>query len=293
MGCGSAPLVLSRRPGRAAHKTVLKTPKRQFICPVRPFVPTYWFSLQERFQDKRNGAGWPRIGPALPPMKLLVIEDEVKTLHSIRQGLEEQQWEVDVAYDGTMGYQLATRQTYALIISDIILPGMNGLDLCRHLRTAGVTSPILLLTALGTTDDKITGLDAGADDDLAKPFEFRELLARVRALTRRSGGLVYTGSALTIADLELNPDAKTVTRAGKPINLTAKEFALLDYLLRHQGRVIAKAELAEKIWDVTFDTGTNVIEVYINFLRRKIDRDFEPKLLHTQIGMGYVLKVQA
>jgi two-component system copper resistance phosphate regulon response regulator CusR len=224
-------------------------------------------------------------------MRILIIEDEVKTVQSIKQGLEEHQWEVDVAYDGTMGFQLATRSSYALIISDIILPGMNGLELCRSLRQAGVTTPILMLTALGTTDDKIVGLDAGADDYLVKPFEFRELMARVRALTRRNTGQVQTANLLKIADLELDPDAIKVVRAGKEISLTAKEFQLLEYFLRHQGRVISKVELAEKLWDLTFDTGTNIIEVYINFLRKKIDKDFDPKLLHTQIGMGYVLKI--
>lgn len=224
-------------------------------------------------------------------MKILIIEDEVKTLQSIQQGLEENQWEVDIAYDGTIGFQLATRSPYALIISDIILPGINGLDLCRKLREANVSTPLLLLTALSTTDDKIVGLDAGADDYLVKPFEFRELMARVRALTRRNNGLQPTANLLRIADLELNSDSKRVVRAGKEISLTAKEFQLLEYFLRHQGRVIPKVELAEKLWDLTFDTGTNIIEVYINFLRKKMDRDFNPKLLHTQIGMGYVLKV--
>jgi len=224
-------------------------------------------------------------------MRILLIEDEVKTVQSIKQGLEEHQWDVDVAYDGTMGFQLASREPYALIISDIILPGLNGLDLCRKLRQAGVQTPILMLTALGTTDDKIVGLDAGADDYLIKPFEFRELMARVRALTRRTNSLTPSTNLLRIADLELNPDTKTVVRAGTEITLTAKEFQLLEYFLRHQGRVISKVELAEKLWDLTFDTGTNIIEVYINFLRKKIDRDFEPKLLHTQIGMGYVLKL--
>lgn len=224
-------------------------------------------------------------------MKILIIEDEVKTIQSIKQGLEEHQWEVDVAYDGTMGFELATRSAYSLIISDIILPGMNGLVLCRKLREANVATPILMLTALGTTDDKIVGLDAGADDYLVKPFEFRELMARVRALTRRNTGMAQTANLLKIADLELDPDAKKVVRAGKEIALTAKEFQLLEYFLRHQGRVISKVELAERLWDLTFDTGTNIIEVYINFLRKKIDKDFEPKLLHTQIGMGYVLKL--
>ncbi|WP_080239574.1 response regulator transcription factor [Spirosoma rigui] len=224
-------------------------------------------------------------------MKILLVEDEVKTVQSVRQGLEEHQWEVDVAYDGTMGFQLAARSSYALIITDVILPGMNGLDMCRKLRETGVTTPILMLTALSTTDDKILGLDTGADDYLVKPFEFRELMARVRALTRRSNGLTPTANLLKIADLELDPDTKKVVRAGREISLTAKEFQLLEYFLRHQGRVISKVELAEKLWDLTFDTGTNIIEVYINFLRKKIDKEFDPKLLHTQIGMGYVVKL--
>lgn len=224
-------------------------------------------------------------------MRILIVEDEVKTVQSIQQGLEEHQWAVDVAYDGTMGFQLATRSAYALIITDIILPGLNGLDLCRKLRDANVSTPILMLTALGTTEDKVVGLDAGADDYLIKPFEFRELMARVRALTRRHNSVGQSTNLLRIADLELNPDTKQVVRAGKEITLTAKEFQLLEYFLRHQGRVISKVELAEKLWDLTFDTGTNVIEVYINFLRKKIDKDFDLKLLHTQIGMGYVVKV--
>jgi two-component system, OmpR family, copper resistance phosphate regulon response regulator CusR len=161
-------------------------------------------------------------------MKILVIEDEAKTVQLIKQGLEEQQWEVDVAYDGLIGLQLATRSQYSIIISDIILPGISGLELCRQLRAKGIVSPILLLTALGTTDDKIVGLDAGADDYLVKPFEFRELMARIRALTRRNFGSIQTANNLKIADLEMDLDAKTVMRGGKEISLTAKEFLLLD-----------------------------------------------------------------
>ncbi len=224
-------------------------------------------------------------------MRILLIEDEVKTVQIIQQGLEEQHYEVDIAYDGAMGFQLAIRNPYSLIISDIILPVFNGLELCRKIREAQISTPVLMLTALGTTDDKIVGLDAGADDYLAKPFEFRELLARIRALTRRGNTTIQTSNVLRIADLEMDLDMKAVSRSGKGIPLTAKEFTLLEYFIRHQGRVISKAELAEKIWDVTFDTGTNVIEVYVNFLRKKIDKDFSTKLLHTQIGMGYVLKV--
>jgi two-component system, OmpR family, copper resistance phosphate regulon response regulator CusR len=223
-------------------------------------------------------------------MKILLVEDEVKTLNLIKEGLEQHQLVVDIAYDGQMGLTLATQNAYSLIITDIILPEINGLNLCKQLRERGINTPILLLTALGTTSDKITGLDAGADDYLTKPFEFAELMARIRALTRRASQIVSPANVLKIADLELNLDHKTVSRAGRAIQLTAKEFNLLELLMRNTGRVISKAELAEKIWEITFDTGTNVIEVYVNFLRKKIDKDFEIKLIHTQIGMGYVLK---
>ncbi|NIJ54246.1 response regulator [Dyadobacter arcticus] len=225
-------------------------------------------------------------------MKLLLIEDEPKTLQSIKQGLEENGYEVDIAYDGLIGRQLAKNNTYQLIISDIIIPGINGIELCREIRTWGDETPILMLTALGTTDDKVTGLDAGADDYLVKPFEFKELLARVRALTKRGATVSHTAQVLRFADLEISLDAKTVHRSGNKINLTAREFNLLLYLIRNQGRVISKVEIAEQVWDIGFDTGTNVIEVYVNYLRKKIDKDYPVKLIHTLFGMGYVLKVE-
>lgn len=224
-------------------------------------------------------------------LKILLIEDEVKTLNLIKEGLEENNALVDIAYDGQMGLTLAERNEYSLIISDIILPEINGLTLCKTLRDNGNHTPILLLTALGTTDDIITGLDAGADDYLSKPFQFSELRARIRALTRRGTAVIQKSNVLRIADLELNVDTKAVRRGEKEITLTAKEFSLLEFFLNNVGRVISKVELAEKIWDITFDTGTNVIEVYVNFLRKKIDKDFDVKLIHTQIGMGYVMKV--
>ncbi|HEV7349598.1 response regulator transcription factor [Telluribacter sp.] len=223
-------------------------------------------------------------------MKLLLIEDEPKTLQSLKQGLEENGFEVDVAYDGLIGLQIARRNAYQLIISDIIIPGMNGVELCRELRKMGNQTPILMLTALGTTDDKVTGFDAGADDYLVKPFEFKELMARVRALTKRGGNISQTAQLLGFADLEVNLDAKTVHRSGVKIELTAREFNLLVYLIRNQGRVVSKAEIAEQVWEIDFDSGTNIIEVYVNYLRKKIDRDFPTKLIHTQFGMGYVLK---
>lgn len=225
-------------------------------------------------------------------MKLLLIEDEPKTVQSLKQGLEENGYEVDIAYDGLIGRQLAKKGNYQLIISDIIIPGINGIELCRELRSTGDETPILMLTALGSTDDKVTGLDAGADDYLVKPFEFKELLARVRALTKRGSSISQTAQTLRFADLEVSLDAKTVHRSGNKINLTAREFNLLVYLIRNQGRVVSKIEIAEQVWDIGFDTGTNVIEVYVNYLRKKIDKDYPVKLIHTQFGMGYVLKVE-
>ncbi|WP_221391897.1 response regulator transcription factor [Dyadobacter sp. NIV53] len=225
-------------------------------------------------------------------MKLLLIEDEPKTVQSLKQGLEEDGYEVDIAYDGLIGKQLAKNNSYQLIISDIIIPGINGIELCREIRKSGDNTPILMLTALGTTDDKVTGLDAGADDYLVKPFEFKELLARVRALTKRGSNISQTAQILRFADLEISFDAKTVHRSGNKINLTAREFNLLVYLIRNQGRVISKVEIAEQVWDIGFDTGTNVIEVYVNYLRKKIDKDYPVKLIHTQFGMGYVLKLE-
>ncbi|WP_080056033.1 response regulator transcription factor [Spirosoma aerolatum] len=223
-------------------------------------------------------------------MKLLVVEDEAKTLQAIQQGLEESQFEVDIAYDGLIAKRLALKNNYAAIITDLILPGLNGYELCRQLRAEGLTTPILILTALGETDDKVMGFDAGADQYLTKPFQFTELLARVRALTKRGTQVAMTAQTLRYGGIEMNLDAKTVTRDDKPIDLTAREFALLEFLMRNQGRVLSKPAIAEHVWDLNFDTGTNVVEVYINYLRKKIDKDFPKKLIHTQFGMGYMFK---
>jgi two-component system copper resistance phosphate regulon response regulator CusR len=223
-------------------------------------------------------------------MKLLIVEDEPKTLQAIQQGLEESQFEVDIAYDGLMAKRLALKNNYAAIITDLILPGLNGYELCRQLRAEGLTTPILMLTALGETEDKVMGFDSGADQYLTKPFQFSELLAMVRALTKRGMQVSLTAQTLRYGGIEINLDAKSVTRDGQPIDLTAREFALLEFLMRNQGRVLSKPAIAEHVWDLNFDTGTNVVEVYINYLRKKIDRDFPKKLIHTQFGMGYVLK---
>ena len=223
-------------------------------------------------------------------MKLLVVEDEPKTLQAIQQGLEESQFEVDIAYDGLLAKRLALKNNYAGIITDLILPGLNGYELCRQLRAEGIATPILMLTALGETEDKISGFDAGADQYLTKPFHFAELLARVRALTKRGTQVTMTAQYLRYGGIEMNLDAKMVTRDGQPIDLTAREFALLEFLMRNQGRVLSKPAIAEQVWDLNFDTGTNVVEVYINYLRKKIDKNFSKKLIHTHFGMGYMLQ---
>lgn len=224
-------------------------------------------------------------------MRTLLIEDETKTLQSLRQGLEEHGWTVNTAADGLIGLRLALQSNYDVIVSDITMPGLSGLELCAQLRKAGIATPILLLTALSNTDDKVTGLDAGADDYLAKPFEFKELLARIKALARRPSASLRTENVLRFEDLEQDLNAKTVRRAGQEILLTPREFALLEFFLRNPGKVLSKTEIAEKVWDVDFDTGTNVIEVYVNYLRNKMDKGFEQKLIHTHFGQGYVLKI--
>lgn len=223
-------------------------------------------------------------------MKILLIEDERKTIQFIKKGLEENGYKVDTAEDGKSGKNLAFRNQYNLIITDVILPELNGRDLCKELRTAKIETPILMLTALGDTDDVVAGLDSGADDYLAKPFEFKELLARIRSLTKRQPQVQVNENQLRIADLVLDNNDRSVTRAGKKIDLTSKEFSLLEYFLRNQGRVIPRAELSKHVWNVDFDTGTNMVEVYVNYLRKKIDKDFDGKLIHTQFGMGYILK---
>lgn len=227
-------------------------------------------------------------------MKILVIEDEQKLAASVKKVLEEHGYTVDVAYDGHMGEKLALKPDLDLIILDIIIPGINGLELCRIIKDQKPNIPILMLTALGTTEDKVAGLECGADDYLLKPFEFAELIARIKALSRRAAMSGNThGHIYEYEDLQLDTDKKVAIRSGKTISLTAKEFALLEYFIRNKGRVISRSELAEKIWDLKFDTGTNVVEVYINILRKKIDRDFDPKLLHTRIGLGYILAKDA
>lgn len=224
-------------------------------------------------------------------MKILLIEDEVKTAQYLKKGLEENGFEVESAMDGKIGLHLALEKNYHLIITDIILPGIDGRDICKSLRQAALETPILMLTALGSTKEIVIGFDVGADDYLVKPFEFQELLARIKALTKRNSKTKTEDSILKIAGLTLDVERKQVKRDGKQIELTVKEFALLEYFLRHPGKVISKAELAKNIWKVDFDTGTNMVEVYVSYLRNKIDKGYDLKLIHTQFGMGYILKL--
>ncbi|QHT69518.1 response regulator transcription factor [Rhodocytophaga rosea] len=223
-------------------------------------------------------------------MKILVVEDEPKLAAYVKKGLEEQTYEVEIAYDGAMGKRMALSGHYDVIVMDVNLPHMNGFDVAKAIREEKSKTPILMLTALGTMEDKLTGFDSGADDYLVKPFEFRELLARLRALHKRSSEGPIQANYLKIADLEVNLDEKTVKRAGRKLDLTAKEFSLLEYFMRNKGRVVSRVDIAEKVWEINFDTGTNVIDVYVNFLRKKVDKDFPVKLIHTVVGMGYILK---
>lgn len=223
-------------------------------------------------------------------MKVLLIEDEVKAVNSLRKGLNEYQIDVDFAYDGATGLKLAENNLYDVIISDIIVPGLNGFDLTRELRSKGISTPVLLLTALSATDDKVTGLEVGADDYLTKPYEFKELLARIKALSRRGKEPPVPKIMLSFADMEMNLTSKEFFREGRKIDLTPKEFALMEYFIRHKGRVISKSEIAEKVWDINFETTSNVVEVYVNYLRNKVDKPFSQKLIHTVFGVGYILK---
>lgn len=223
-------------------------------------------------------------------VSILVIEDDSRMAELICRGLEENGFTVTLRTNGTQGLSTAFRQHFNLIITDIILPGLNGLELCKQLKQADETYPIIMLTALGTTDDKVDGFDAGADDYMVKPFEMRELIARINALLKRYKAARADNQLLRFADLQLNLQTKTVKRGETELNLTPKEFNLLAYMMANHDRVLSKAEIAEKVWDMDFDSGTNFIEVYISYLRRKVDKGFDRKLIHTKSGMGFILK---
>lgn len=222
-------------------------------------------------------------------MEILVIEDEPGVAAFLKKGLEEADFGVVLAYDGITGLSLARQHPFDLLIIDLILPGLNGLEVCQQLRKEGDSAvPILMLTAMGSSEDIVNGLNSGADDYLLKPFDFNELLARSKALLRRKN-LSIQGAKLRVADLEMDLDRKTVIRDGRPIELTAREYNLLAFFIRNKDRVVSRSLILEQVWDINFDLGTNVVDVYVNYLRKKVDKGFSTKLIHTKVGMGYVL----
>lgn len=221
-------------------------------------------------------------------MRILVVEDEQKVASFIQKGLQEEGYAVDLALDGEEGLAMALDGVHDLVVLDIMLPKRDGLVVLGELRQRRIQTPVLLLTARDAVADRVTGLDTGADDYLVKPFAFDELLARIRALLRRRSGDRL--ALLTVANLTLDPATREVRRGGRKIELTPKEYALLEYLLRNKGRVLSRALIAQHVWDYAFDSTTNVIDVYINYLRKKVDVDFTPRLIHTVRGAGYVLR---
>jgi len=221
-------------------------------------------------------------------MRLLVVEDDPKLAVVLRQGLKEHGFAVDVARDGVAGLDLAVTNDYDAVVLDVMLPGRDGFDVLKELRARGRRAPVLLLTARSGVEDRVRGLDLGADDYLAKPFDFEELLARLRAITRRPS--VDPHTILRLANLELNPAQREVKRAGRRIEMTTREFAFLEYLMRKRGVVVTRRMILDHVWDMDYDGGSNIVEVYVSYLRRKVDQDFEPKLIHTVRGAGYVLR---
>lgn len=225
-------------------------------------------------------------------MKLLLIEDEPNVISLIQRGLSISGHEITVAMDGQSGFEMAEKHRFDLVILDLMLPVMNGMEVCRKIRESDTSTPILMLTALGTTENIVSGLDAGADDYMTKPFKLAELEARIRTLTRRSKEpeKEVKKDILSIGDLVLDKVTKTVTRGARPILVTATEFRLLEFLLSNQNKVLNRMEILENVWDINFNLGTNVVDVYINYLRKKIDKNNRVKLIHTVFGMGYVMR---
>ncbi|KIQ22337.1 transcriptional regulator [Flavobacterium sp. MEB061] len=223
-------------------------------------------------------------------MKLLIVEDEPNLLSILRKGFAENNNDVSVALDGKTALEMIQNYTFDVVILDVMLPDINGIEICRRLRADKNFVPVLLLTALGTSENIVTGLNAGADDYLVKPFKFGELDARVNALNRRANQETEKADTIIIGDLEINSQAKTVKREGEPIVLTAKEFKLLYYLAKNTGRIVSRDQILDNVWDINFDMNTNVVDVYINYLRKKIDKPFTTKLIHTMKGLGYVIQ---
>lgn len=224
-------------------------------------------------------------------LRILLVEDEVRIADTLRLGLSENGYEVEVAYDGQIGWRMFQSKRFNLLIVDINLPSITGYELTKMVRAQNENIPVIMLTALSSLDDKIEGYDAGADDYIIKPFEFKELLMKIRVLMRRTADVqAPVGNMLRADDLQMNLDTKEVKRNDTVVHLTAKEFQLLEYLLRNKNRVVSRADIAINVWDIDFDTNTNIIDVYINYVRNKIDKPFPKKLIQTQVGMGYMLK---
>lgn len=223
-------------------------------------------------------------------MKILVVEDEPKVAAYLKKGLEESGYEIDLANDGLAGLEFARKNAYDLVLLDLIMPHMNGIELSYKIKSIRPGTPIIMLTALSSTEDKLGGFEAGADDYLVKPFEFRELLARIRAISKRSSNTTQPSNEtrLIIANLTLDLNKKIAFRDEKRIELTAKEFSLLEFFMRNKNKVLSKDLITQKVWEIDFDPGTNVVEVYVNLLRKKVDKEYEPKLIHTRVGMGYI-----
>lgn len=281
---------IPRRPGRSlicvnhvgAPRVPLTSPSRP--PKNQPYVAgARVFGYRERVAARATALGTEDLS-----VRILVVEDEPKVAQFIRNGLSEEQFAVDVVVDGANAVQRVRSTDYDLLILDVMLPGIDGFGVCRQVRALGVTTPILMLSARSLVDDRVQGLDAGADDYLTKPFDFTELRARVRALLRRhrEPGLV----PLSVADLSLDPVTRLVTRAGRRIDLTAKEFELLEYLMRHAGHALTRQMIAEHVWGFSWDRLTNVIDVFINHLRKKIELPTEPRLVHAVRGVGYVIR---
>jgi two-component system, OmpR family, copper resistance phosphate regulon response regulator CusR len=242
-------------------------------------------------EDKKNRRFENHVNQYFQLMKILLVDDDQQLVSFVKLGLEDHDMQVTTVYDGKMAERIATTREFDVIVLDVMLPGINGFELCKRIRHHKVQTPVLMLTSLDSTDDKVTGFDTGADDYLSKPFDFPELLVRIKALHRRSKkGIV--DPLIHIADMEIDTAGKKVRRNGKEIRLTATEYKILELLSLHQGKVFERIEIAQDIWGFAFNTGTNVIDVHINALRKKVDQDYTPKLIHTVVGFGYVLSEQ-
>jgi two-component system copper resistance phosphate regulon response regulator CusR len=219
--------------------------------------------------------------------RILIVEDEQRLAEIIQKQLQESGFSADVANDGFVGKRMIEQTEYDLVVLDINLPLLNGYELCTEIRRTNSKIPIIMLTALGTPENKLVGFETGADDYVLKPFDFRELLARINVFLKRTSLEMPQARKLKIADFEMNLDTKTATRAGKKIDLTSKEFALMETFLKNKGKLLSREFIIEKVWDLEFETGTNIIDVYVNYLRKKVDRNFEPKIIHTKFGFGF------